>query len=244
MSLATASMSRWMGTSGWTLLVGAGIFLGSYVYEQTYLPWKFGPSELPYAGSLLNSKLFLSGLVLLLLSHLWLLTFLALVAWKKQQPGHATTLAAIFLATTLAVAYLPFTVWDWLLIESRGPGKYGVEYLTRAAGAGDERLLRSLLRHGVNVNAYDSHGTTALHAAAGGKQARAVQILIHHGADVLARRDYCAETPLMDAAVVGDAAIVKLLLANGADPRQENCDGATAGDLAKDQAVTALLPTK
>jgi hypothetical protein len=222
----------------------AWMFLGSYVYEQTYLPWKFGPSELPYAGSLLNSKLFLSGLIVLLVSHLWLLMFLTLLAWKKRQPGRATMLAALFLATTLCVAYLPFTVWDWLLIEALGPGQYGVEYLTRAAGAGDERLLRSLLRQGVNVNAYDSHGTTALHLAAGEKQFRVVQVLIQHRADVSARRDYCAETPLMDAAAVGDAAIVKLLLAHGADPRQENCDGATAGDLAKDQAVAALLPAR
>lgn len=232
-----------MGIGGWVLVVGAGLFLGSYVYEQTYLPWKFGPSELPYAGSLLNSKLFLSGLVVLLLSHLWLLTFLGLVAWKKQGPGRKTGLAGILLATTLAIAYLPFSIWDWLLVETLGPGQYGVEYLTRAAGAGDERLVRSLLRQGVNVNAYDSHGTTALHAAAGRRQERLVQILIQHQADVLARRDYCAETPLMDAAVAGHAEIVRLLLAKGANPQQENCDGATAGDLAKDQTVAALLTT-
>jgi hypothetical protein len=233
-----------MGIGGWVLLGMAWLFLGSYVYEQTYLPWKFGPSELPYAGSLLNSRLFLSGLVVLLVCHLWLLTFLGLVTWKRHAFGRATGLAAILLATTLTIAYLPFSLWDWLLIEVSGPGQYGVEYLTRAAGAGDDRLVRSLLRQGVNVNAYDSHGTTALHAAAGGRQERVVQLLLQQKADVLARRDYCAETPLMDAAVAGHGEIVKLLLANGANPKQENCDGATAGDLAKDKTVAALLTTR
>lgn len=244
MGLAREPMSRWAGAGGWILLAGAGLFLGGYVYEQTYLTWKLGPSDLPYAGSLLNVPLFLSGVVIIVLSHLWLLVVLGFVFWRKQTPGTLTSLATILMAATLSLAYLPFNVWDWLAVEILGPGRHAVEYLTRAAGAGDERLVRALLHQGVDVNAYDSNGTTALHAAAGGRQERVVQLLVRHKADVIARRDYCAETPLMDAAAVGHSQIVKFLLANGADPKQKNCDGEMAGDLTKDQTVaTILAPT-
>lgn len=234
-------VSRWVGASGWILLTGVVVFLGAYIYEQTYLTWLLGPSDLPSAGSLLTMPLFLFGLVTTILSHLWLIAVLGVSFWRKQIPGTITWLAAGLLAITLPLAYLPFNVWDWLAVEILGPGLHAADYLSRAAGTGDERLVRALLSQGMDVNRYDSNGTTALHAAAGGRQEHMVQFLIRHKADVLARRDYCAETPLMDAAVAEHLAIVKFLLARGADLKQKNCDGDTAGDLTKDQAVANIL---
>ena len=76
--------SRWVSASGWILLAGASLFLGGYVYEQTYLTWKLGPSDLPYAGTLLNVPLFLSGFVVIILSHLWLIVVLGCVVWKNR----------------------------------------------------------------------------------------------------------------------------------------------------------------
>lgn len=173
-------VSRWVGASGWILLTGVVVFLGAYIYEQTYLTWLLGPSDLPSAGSLLTMPLFLFGLVTTILSHLWLIAVLGVSFWRKQIPGTITWLAAGLLAITLPLAYLPFNVWDWLAVEILGPGLHAADYLSRAAGTGDERLVRALLSQGVDVNRYDSNGTTALHAAAGGRQEHMVQFLIRH----------------------------------------------------------------
>lgn len=49
--------------------------------------------------------------------------------------------------------------------------------------------------------------------------------LIQHGADVNYRRPNTGDTPLMNAACVGNPVIVRMLLDHGADPRARNVDG-------------------
>ncbi len=76
------------------------------------------------------------------------------------------------------------------------------------------------MNRGANVDARSTNAmkNTPLHAAVAGRKADAMsQCLLERGADVNARQ-HGGWTALQGAAQAGDREIVKLLLANGADP--------------------------
>ena len=97
-----------------------------------------------------------------------------------------------------------------------------------AAGAGDLRLIeaarrvdsaavRTLLGQGIDVNATQGDGATALHWAAHRDDALTTGLLIEAGADVNATNDL-GISPLMLACTNGSDAMVARLLDAGADP--------------------------
>jgi len=97
-----------------------------------------------------------------------------------------------------------------------------------AAGAGDLRLIeaarrvdaaavQTLLGQGVDVNATQGDGATALHWAAHRDDALTTELLIEAGADVNATNDF-GIPPLMLACTNGSDAMVARLLDAGADP--------------------------
>ncbi len=89
--------------------------------------------------------------------------------------------------------------------------------LVNAARSDDLDALRSLLAQGLNVNARQKDGTTALHWAAYRDDLESADLLIQAGADVNAANDLGA-TPLWTAALNGSAAMVRTLLSHGANP--------------------------
>jgi ankyrin repeat protein len=134
----------------------------------------------------------------------------------------------------------------------------GTSALMRATAVGDIELLRILLDHGADVNARNKAGATALmwasgdldkvralvdrgavvntHAESGrtplmiavGRPGAAelVKFLIEKGADV--RYGHQGYTVLMAAAASGDRAVIRQLLAGGADVKARNRVGYTA----------------
>jgi ankyrin len=97
-----------------------------------------------------------------------------------------------------------------------------------AYGASDQRLIEavkradqaavdSLLKNGVDVNARQGDGATALHWAAHQDDRAMVERLLRAGADVRAANDL-GVTPLLLACTNGSVPIVEALLAAGADP--------------------------
>ena len=89
--------------------------------------------------------------------------------------------------------------------------------LVDAAKNADKDALRSLLKQGVNVNATEADGTTALHWASYRDDVESADLLIRAGARVNAANDLGA-TPLWTASQNGSAAMVRRLLQAGADP--------------------------
>ncbi len=83
----------------------------------------------------------------------------------------------------------------------------------------------------IDVQAVDREGWTALHWASWSGMPKTVKALLEAGA-VVNRPEGNGFTPLMLAAMRGNVATVRELLANGADPALTNAFGKTARDLA------------
>lgn len=103
----------------------------------------------------------------------------------------------------------------------------------RAARNGDT-ALKTLLSQGVDVNATDRDGETALMEAADSRNAEAVRVLIANGANVNAA-DEDGETALMIAADEGNTEAVRLLIQAGANVNARDEEGESALDKALDE---------
>lgn len=105
----------------------------------------------------------------------------------------------------------------------------GLTALMWAARLGALDAMQSLLDAGANVNARSSNRFewTALHHAVHRRQPAAVRLLLEHGADPNAAPHAEALTPLLMAAGDAGSAIVKLLLAHGANARYQGEWGGT-----------------
>ncbi len=95
--------------------------------------------------------------------------------------------------------------------------------LHRAAGKGDIRRAKKLLRRGISINSRDNDGMTPLHYAVGWGRVTFSGFLIKRGADVNASNLY-GSTPLFFASDLG---MVKLILKAGSKVNRKNDWGET-----------------
>lgn len=105
----------------------------------------------------------------------------------------------------------------------------------------DAKTVRVLVEKGVDVNAADVEGYTALHLAVTEKRLEIVRELIKSGANVNAESK-C--TPLHLACMVGEKEIVKELVEAGAEIEQEDKFEMTAMDYAKNSKEIAKVLKK
>lgn len=118
-------------------------------------------------------------------------------------------------------------------VKADEPYNHPKKQVLRAARSGDAEL-KALLSKGVNINAIDNDGETALMEAADSRNAEAVRVLIANGANVNAA-DEDGETALMIAADEGNVEAVRLLIEAGANLNARDEDGETALDKAIDE---------
>lgn len=106
----------------------------------------------------------------------------------------------------------------------------GRSLLQRACGKGSLSEVKNYIERGADPNESDYCGFTCLHEAALEGHSKLVEYLISKGADVNKQAQQAGdlETPLIDAAENKHLETVKVLIANGADPRVYNLDGFTA----------------
>nr|XP_019936348.1 PREDICTED: espin-like protein [Paralichthys olivaceus] len=83
----------------------------------------------------------------------------------------------------------------------------------------------------VSMSSQDRDGATALHFAASRGHYCILERLLHLGSKVIT--DYWGGTPLHDAAENGEMKCCRILLANQANPSDQDIDGFTAADLAE-----------
>jgi ankyrin repeat protein len=94
---------------------------------------------------------------------------------------------------------------------------YGSTPMSEAAINGNVAIIDRLLKAGANVESPNDDGQTALMVIARTNNVEAARLLISKGANVNAVEKWREQTPLMWAAAEGQAAMVKELVARGAD---------------------------
>eukprot|EP00752_Nemacystus_decipiens_P006506 g5858.t1 len=123
-------------------------------------------------------------------------------------------------------------------------------HLRKAAGRGEEELVRELVLRGCNPNTGSGTGETALHCmAAFGRADTAKALKGLCGKELLLQpRDKAGWTPLMIASGNGHTAFMRFLLDEGVDPSIANNSGRTAMHRAaargKDKALKLLISKK
>lgn len=100
--------------------------------------------------------------------------------------------------------------------------------LRRAASAGDVTKVKELLAAGVDVNAANAYGGTALAFACDKGQTEVVKVLLEHGANANTKDQFYGASPLTWAVDKGHAEIVEALLAKGAEGETDALTSAAA----------------
>ena len=115
----------------------------------------------------------------------------------------------------------------WRDAVNKSTNNFSNDRFVLAARYGQRSLVRYMLQSGVDVNAVDVYGDTALISAAGGGHLAVVGDLLVAGADIDTVND-AGHTALMNAAMKGRADVVELLLDEDADIAVETGAGETA----------------
>lgn len=131
-------------------------------------------------------------------------------AGKELEEEAMTLIEAVKSGDSLAVAQL-LTANDPNLKDP-----LGMPLLSWAAARGHQAIVRLLLSSGADINAQDRTGQTALSAAARFGKDEIVDQLIVAGANVNLAGDKYQLSPLINAAITGNAYIGSLLLEKGA----------------------------
>ncbi len=147
------------------------------------------------------------------------------IAFQAARDGDGKTLAAYF------AAGLPVN----------GPNARGDTLLTVAAYAGQDKAVGVILaRPGVEVDARNKMGLTALAAAGFKGHVGIAKLLVQRKADVNAANG-SGQTALMFAALTGRTATVEYLLAAGANPAAADKAGNTPLSLARAQGADGVV---
>ena len=139
-------------------------------------------------------------------------------------------LAVVF--AMLVCPMIPYSVWQGLTTTVLGLSPVSNSILVNFAAEGNVAGVQGLLDKGIGVDVTDpATGCSPLVAAATANKVEMVAVLLQRGARV----DLVAcggDTALQEAAMDGNEAMVKLLLAAHADPSIKNSRGFRAADLA------------
>lgn len=140
----------------------------------------------------------------------------------------------------IPVLLLSAIAWGSFALSPTSAWANSIDQLCAAAARGDTDTVRVLIQGGVDIDAKDKVGRTALmHAARYGENAT-IDALLELGANINAK-NLNGHTALIYAARFGNADTVKLLLEKGADFQIATAAGATALELAKSYSHTNVV---
>lgn len=104
----------------------------------------------------------------------------------------------------------------------------------------NKAATKMLLDHNVDIDAQDGTGNTALIGVSFKGNVELAELLLTHGANVNAKNNL-GTTPLIFASMYNQEAVIKLLLKNGADKLEQDQEGKTAFDHAKEKGFDNLM---
>jgi len=157
--------------------------------------------------------------------HFMLLVGLGLSALASRACGDSPALPLAIVAARNAAGTVGQLLASGIAVDERDPS--GLTALMWAARTGAIDAMKALLDGGADPNVRDvRNGWTPLFHAIHTHQVEAVRLLLERGVDP--NRSEGLMTGLMMAASDADPAIVKLLLARGADPAARGIGGSTA----------------
>ena len=102
-------------------------------------------------------------------------------------------------------------------------------------------IIKALIKEGFDINKIDPAGINPFLLAFRNNQPQVAENLIQLGADPNITINEQNLTPIMIASYYGNTAMVKVLLANGADLTQRTTDGLTAASIAKQQGHAEII---
>jgi hypothetical protein len=199
---------------------GAAWLAGRLVWEQTVLSWRHGPQMVGFTltHAEMGTFLVLATASLLFMAALAVVVVLTVVAlWRKQRVPMARW---VLLATSVALLCVPsisYTTWQRLFVSRFVASAHAPDFITYAAAVGNLATVQAFLDRGVDVNARNRDGSTALHAAAVQGQVAVLRSLLEHGADPRIRNDF-GHTALDDARSMKREEAVRLLMRHGKVP--------------------------
>ena len=129
-----------------------------------------------------------------------------------QNDGTTPLLLAVYSGDEATVAKLLKAGADW-----RAGNAFGATPFSEAARIGHAGILALLLKAGADPRAANAEDQTALHLVARTGNVEAARLLLKAGADVNARERWGGQTPLMWAASQNQPAMIRFLIARGAD---------------------------
>ena len=214
-SYASKTLSVPVLILGICVMLGSALLAGRLIWEMTLLTWERGPQMIGFslahgAGALL----FVAPVCLLL----WILACLCTaIAWKirKKNVQRETWIALGAAALVLMILLIPSNFWDRIFIGKLASSSHSAEFLIRAAGSGEQGIVKALLERGISPNATDRQGNTALHSAAAMGRTEIVVYLMDKGADVNAVNLY-GDSPLERASANHQQQVIQFLSAKGA----------------------------
>jgi hypothetical protein len=202
-------------------ILGAAASAGELAYEQTVLTWTSGLQMVGF--SLFHGGFGILGLLCAFLACAWAVIFLVVAVVRRSIGTRLNLVLVGVLALSLGVQSVSYGSWILAMAVLSG-GQARTEWLIFAAGNDDVRLANYMLAHGIDVNAQDSRGRSALGAAATEGKTEVARLLLAKGARTDSRTSLLGETPLTQAAQMNHFDMVKLLVESGADLNVRDAD--------------------
>lgn len=206
----------WFSIVGVIAAPGAVWLAARLVYEQTLLTWRRGPQMVGF--SLAHSGLVFPLLLSAALLSLWCLVLLGRSLWALWRGKSVARLRWAILAASmfvLLVPWVPYGTWQRLSASRLASGPHAAAFFTYAAAMGNLGLLDKFLRSGLDVNARNDDGSTALYGAAVEGQVEVIEYLLAHGADVNLKNKN-GRSPMQAAREMKRGDVIRILAAHGA----------------------------
>ena len=161
---------------------------------------------------------FLLGLPFLPFGGLFFLVALIFGAVKRFRFSLREWMLLAALLVSFSLLFVPYRAWEHLDMAVCSSGPLGDAVPLEAARTGDLGLVKRLVSQGHDVNRDSRSDDSPLSSAVEGSRREVAAFLLSKGVNVNAHNSLSGETPLMKAAYSGDTEMLRLLLAQGADP--------------------------